>query len=106
MDDVRTLWSAPTCRRFRPGDLSPGEGAFSARYPARRPHIVQFDGDKSPSKSGDESPHSRGHVGAGDYAAERSDDGALAYPFQREQQAKAVSRCACHRSPKSFTLIC
>ncbi|MGH8246384.1 MAG: hypothetical protein ACREUU_08120, partial [Gammaproteobacteria bacterium] len=55
---TRALWSAPTCRRFAPGDLSPGEGAFSARGPARGPQVVEFDGDKSPRESGDKSPHS------------------------------------------------
>src|SRR6266545_6217248 len=32
--------------------------------------------------------------------AERSDDGALAYPLQPDRQAKAESRCACLRTPK------
>ncbi len=43
---------------FRLADLSASKGAFSARCPANRPCIVEFDGDKSPRKSGDKSPHS------------------------------------------------
>jgi len=34
--------------------------------------------------------------------AERSDDGALATGKPLATRAKAVSRCACHRSPKSL----
>ncbi len=52
------MWSAPTCRRFSPVDLSAGEGAFSARRPASGPHTAEYDGDKSPCESGDKSPHS------------------------------------------------
>ena len=100
MDD--TPWSAPTCRRFAPGDLSPGEGAFSARCPARGPHLVEIDGDKSPHESGDKSPHSKEERAASLWSApaERSDDGALAAGQLVAARAKAVSRYACHRTPR------
>src|SRR5213593_3863005 len=91
MDD--TPWSAPTCRRFSPGDLSPGEGAFSARCPAGGPHLVEFDGDKSPRESGDKSPHSteRRAPSLWSAPAERSGDGALARGRPLATRAKAVS---------------
>ncbi len=61
---VRERPSSLECARlvaaFVPGDLSPGEGAFSARPSANETRSVTFDGDKSPGQSGDKSPHSTG----------------------------------------------
>jgi UDP-N-acetylenolpyruvoylglucosamine reductase len=44
-----------------PGDLSPGEGASSARASEGGAAGSQFDGDKSPAESGDKSPHSKSY---------------------------------------------
>ncbi len=53
------IWSAVTCHRFRRlGDLSPKQGCVQRPgEKVRRP--LAFDGDKSPAKSGDKSPHSK-----------------------------------------------
>src|SRR5437867_5671912 len=52
------IWSAVTCHRFwRFGDLSPKQGRV--QRPARAEGRPPFDGDKSPAKSADKSPHSR-----------------------------------------------
>ena len=54
----RILWSAVTCHRFaRFADWSAKPGCV--QRPGGSPHACLFDGDKSPAKSGDKSPHSR-----------------------------------------------
>jgi len=45
-------------RALPPGDLSPGQRAFSARLSSRIA-LSAFDGDKSPDESSDKSPHSK-----------------------------------------------
>ena len=71
--EPRRLWSAPTCRRFLPGDLhgvpalagSSTEGGHAEPGRMRnrlKPGLHAFDGDKSPCKSSDKSPHSRAQV--------------------------------------------
>ena len=44
---------------FTLADLSASKGAFSAQLLAKRGRFGEFDADKSPRKSGDESPHSK-----------------------------------------------
>ena len=51
--------SAVTCHRFRRfGDLSPKQGRVQ-RLGENVGRALAFDGDKSPAKSGDKSPHSK-----------------------------------------------
>jgi hypothetical protein len=52
------IWSAVTCHRFvRLADLSARQGRV--QRPGAIPRARQFDGDKSPAKSGENSPHSK-----------------------------------------------
>jgi hypothetical protein len=52
------IWSAVTCHRFvRLADLSARQGRVQRLGAIVR--AFQFDGDKSPAKSGENSPHSK-----------------------------------------------
>src|SRR5436309_4548675 len=53
VDRSWALWSAPTSRRFNAGRLVGQPGRVQRPMPVRGPHVVEFDGDKSPRHSGD-----------------------------------------------------
>jgi hypothetical protein len=96
-DDQEAAWRALECGEFSPlwaGDLSPSEAGTATKLHARlaagasrghahsSPHARSFDGDKSPRKSGDESPHSKTRIeppraGAAQTARNRSSSGLI-----------------------------